>query len=129
VSRFECLRGGSQDGQTKAVLLHQGFLGEQFGCVRRQGLLRDLNSRFAARRAKTGAEVFSLDTKFPVFASIAISNGMLYFGALDGKLTAVDLNMQKAAWVFQNDTSKQNLPAVQNADGTLNFGGIMSQNF
>jgi hypothetical protein len=40
----------------------------------------------------------------------------------------VDLNTQKAAWVFQNDTSKQNLPAVQNADGTLNFGGIVSQN-
>lgn len=112
------------------VLLYQGFLGEQFGrCVRRQGQLRDLNSRFAARRAKTGAEVSALDTKFPVFASIAISNGMLYFGALDGQLTAVDLNTQKAAWVFQNDTSKQNLPAVQNADGTLNFGAIMSQNF
>ena len=31
--------------------------------------------------------------------------------------------------MFQNDTSKQNLPAVPNADGTLNFGGIMSQNF
>lgn len=73
--------------------------------------------------------VFARDTKFPVFASIAISHGMLYFGALDGKLTAVDLNTQKAAWVFQNDTSKQNLPAVQNADGTLNFGAIMSQNF
>ena len=73
--------------------------------------------------------VFARDTKFPGFASIVISHGMLYFGALDGKLTAVDLNTQKAAWVFQNHTSKQNLPAVQNADGTLNFGAIMSQNF
>jgi eukaryotic-like serine/threonine-protein kinase len=35
--------------------------------------------------AKTAAEVFSLDTKFPVFASIAIADGMLYFGTLDGK--------------------------------------------
>jgi eukaryotic-like serine/threonine-protein kinase len=78
--------------------------------------------------AKTGAEVFTLDTKFPVFASIAISNGMLYFGALDGNLTAVDLKTQKPAWVFQNDTSKHNLPAIQNPDGTLNFGAIMSQN-
>jgi hypothetical protein len=51
------------------------------------------------------------------------------FGALDGKLTAVDLKTQKAVWVFQSDTSKQNLPAIQNADGTLNFGAIMSQNF
>ncbi len=79
--------------------------------------------------AKTGAEVFSLDTKFPVFASIAIANGMLYFGTLDGKFTAVDLKTQKAVWVFQNETSKQALPAIQNPDGTLNFGAIMPQNF
>jgi outer membrane protein assembly factor BamB len=78
---------------------------------------------------KTGAEVFSLDTKFPVFASLAIANGMLYFGTLDGKLTAVDLKTQKPLWVFQGDASKQNLPAIQNSDGTLNFGAIMSQNF
>ena len=64
-----------------------------------------------------------------VFASIAISNGMLYFGALDGKLTAADLKTQKAVWVFQGDTSKQNLPAIENADGTLNFGAIISQSF
>ena len=79
--------------------------------------------------AKTGAEVLSLDTKFPVFASIAIANGMLYFGTLDGKFTTVDLKTQKAVWVFQNETSKQALPAIQNPDGTLNFGAIMSQNF
>ena len=54
---------------------------------------------------------------------------MLYFGTLDGKFAAVDLKTQKPAWVFQNDTSKQKLPAIQNPDGTLNFGVIMSQNF
>jgi hypothetical protein len=53
---------------------------------------------------------------------------MLYFGTLDGKFAAVDLKTQKPAWVFQNDTSKQKLPAIQNPDGTLNFGVIMSQN-
>ncbi len=47
---------------------------------------------------------------------------------LDGKFAAVDLKTQKPAWVFQNDTSKQKLPAIQNPDGTLNFGVIMSQN-
>jgi hypothetical protein len=31
--------------------------------------------------------------------------------------------------LFRNDTSKHNLPAIQNADGTLNFDAIMSQNF
>jgi outer membrane protein assembly factor BamB len=48
---------------------------------------------------------------------------------LVGKLAAVDLKPQKPVWVFQNDASKQNLPAIQNPDGTLNFGAIMSQNF
>lgn len=40
----------------------------------------------------------------------------------------MDLKTQKPAWVFQNDSSKQSLPAIQNPDGTLNFGAIMSQN-
>jgi hypothetical protein len=41
---------------------------------------------------------------------------------LDGKFVAVDLKTQKPAWVFPYDTSKQILPAIQNPDGTLNFG-------
>jgi hypothetical protein len=52
---------------------------------------------------------------------------MLYLGTLDGKFAAVDLKTQKPAWVFHYDTSKQNLPAIQNPDGTLNFGAIMSE--
>jgi eukaryotic-like serine/threonine-protein kinase len=63
--------------------------------------------------AKTGAEVFSLDTKFPVFAWNAIADGMLYFSTVDATFAAVDLKTKKPAWVFQNDTSKQNLPAIQ----------------
>ena len=46
---------------------------------------------------------------------------------LDGKFAAVDLKTQRPAWVFRNDTSKQNLPTIQNPDGTLNFGAIMSE--
>jgi hypothetical protein len=46
---------------------------------------------------------------------------------LDGQLAAVDLKTQKPAWAFHYDTSKQNLPAIQNPDGTLNFGAIMSE--
>jgi hypothetical protein len=46
---------------------------------------------------------------------------------LDGKFVAVDLKTQKPAWVFPYDTSKQILPAIQNPDGTLNFGAIMSE--
>jgi hypothetical protein len=66
------------------VLLHQAFLGEQFGRrLRRQGLLWDFDFRIAARRRRQDWRGgVSLDTKYPVFASIAISNGMLYFAAL-----------------------------------------------
>lgn len=82
-----------------------------------------------AVNAKTGDLLFSLDTKVPVFSSLAIANGMLYFGTFDGKLTAVDLKTQKPMWVFQTDASKQNLPALTNPDGTLDFAVIIPQNF
>ena len=82
-----------------------------------------------AVNAKTGELVFTVDTKVPVFSSIAVTDGMAYVGTFDGKLTGVDLKTQKTAWVFQTDASKQNFPAMSNADGTLNFGAIMTQGF
>ena len=41
-----------------------------------------------------------VETKFLVFASIAIADGMLSFGTLDGKFAVVDLKTQKPAWAF-----------------------------
>ncbi len=86
------------------------------------GYLHALNS-------KSGELAFTLDTKVPTFASIAIAKGMLYFGTFDGKVTAVDLQTQKPAWVFQSDAAKQNFPAILSPDGTLNFGVLVPQNF
>lgn len=78
---------------------------------------------------ETGKPVFSLETKVPVFSSMAEANDILYVGTFDGKLTAVDLKTQKPAWVFQTDGAKQNSPTLINPDGTLKFEAIMSQNF
>jgi len=60
--------------------------------------------------AKTGAEMFSLDTKFPVFASIVIADGMLYFGTLDGKFAAVDLKTQKLLGSFRTTRPSRSCP-------------------
>jgi eukaryotic-like serine/threonine-protein kinase len=82
-----------------------------------------------AVNAKTGEVAFSIDTKVPVFSSIAIANGMAYVGTFDGKLTGVDLKTQKPAWTFETEASKKNFPAMSNPNGTLNFGAIMTQGF
>lgn len=79
--------------------------------------------------ADSGALAFTVDSKVPVFSSLAIANGMLYFGTFDGRLTAVDLKTQKPAWGFQTDASKQNAATLINPDGTLNFGAVMQQDF
>lgn len=79
-----------------------------------------------AVEAKTGNKVFDLPTGTPVFASIAIANGMLYVGNFGGKLTAVDLKTQKPAWVFETDGCKQNCPGLTNPDGSIKFEAVFS---
>jgi outer membrane protein assembly factor BamB len=74
--------------------------------------------------ARTGAPLFQLPTGSPVFASMAIANGTLYVGNFAGKLTAIDLKMQKVAWVFETDAAKQNGPALTNADGSIKFEAV-----
>ncbi len=63
---------GSWVNNSAAVYEGKLFLGTSI-----PGLMHAVDS-------ETGAQVFTLDTRFPVFASIANSNGALYFGALDG---------------------------------------------
>jgi outer membrane protein assembly factor BamB len=72
--RFERLCRGCQDRQAKVVLLNQGFLGNNSAAVYDGKVFfgTSIPGLLHAAGAKTGAEVFSLDTKFPVFASIAI---------------------------------------------------------
>jgi outer membrane protein assembly factor BamB len=74
--------------------------------------------------AKTGASIFQLPTGTPVFSSLAIARGILYYGNFSGKLTALDLTTQKPIWVFESEASKENAPAITNADGSCNFEKI-----
>ena len=76
--------------------------------------------------AKTGKAVFDLPTGTPVFASMAIAGNTLYLGNFGGKLTAIDLQTQKPAWVFETDGAKQNAVSMTNADGSIKFETVFS---
>jgi len=85
--------------------------------------------RLEAVDASSGKLLFSLDTKVPVFSSLAIAHGLIYVGTFDGKLTAIDLASQKPVWGFQTDASKQNLPALSISDGTFNWDAIFESRY
>ena len=76
--------------------------------------------------AKTGKAVFDLPTGTPVFASMALAGNTLYLGNFGGKLTAIDLQTQKPAWVFETDGAKQNAVSMTNADGSIKFETVFS---
>jgi eukaryotic-like serine/threonine-protein kinase len=64
---------------------------------------------FHAVDAKTGTDIFSFDNQhWPMFSSPAIAGGLVYIGSHQGKLLAIDLKMQKPAWIFETDGSKKN---------------------
>jgi len=88
-----------------------------------------LPGRWEAVDAKTGDRLASVDTKVPIFSSLAISHGLLYAGTFDGKLTAFDVKSQKPLWEFQTDASRQHLEALTNQDGTFNWGVIVPEGF
>lgn len=80
--------------------------------------------------AANGSPVFSLDFKhWPMFSSPAIAGDMLYVGSHAGKLLAVDLKAQRLSWTFQTDASRQNGPALTQADGTPNYAAAFAGNF
>lgn len=74
--------------------------------------------------AKNGQAVFEVPAGGPVFASMSIANGILYMGNFTGKLTAIDLKAQKAAWTFETDGAKQNAAAISNADGSVKWDAL-----
>jgi len=84
---------------------------------------------FHAVDARTGADVFSLKFTWPIFSSPAIAGDVLYFGSHDGKLHAIDLKTQKAAWEFQTEGSRQNLTALSKPDGAPNYAAVFTENF
>ena len=84
---------------------------------------------FYALDAKSGAPVFSLKFKWPMFSSPAIAGSMLYMGTHEGKLIAIDLKGQKLAWEFQTDASRRNGPAFTKPDGTPNYEVAFTEDF
>jgi outer membrane protein assembly factor BamB len=77
---------------------------------------------FHALDAKTGAPVFSYDNNhWPMFSSPAIVGSLAYIGTHQGKLLAIDLRAQKAAWTFDTDGFKKNGATYTKADGTPNY--------
>ena len=87
------------------------------------------SAMFYALDAVTGAQLFSLQFTWPMFASPAVAGGMLYAAHEDGKLTAIDLASQKPVWVFQTDGSRQNLATYTKADGGPNYAVAGNENF
>jgi outer membrane protein assembly factor BamB len=79
--------------------------------------------------AKTGAEVFSMSLKWPMFSSPAIAGNMLYIGTQEGKLLTIDLANRKFSWAFQTEASKQNGPGLTDKDGKPDYGAAMASSF
>jgi outer membrane protein assembly factor BamB len=84
---------------------------------------------FYALDAKSGAQLFSLKFKWPMFSSPAIAGNFLYLGSHEGKLLAIDLKNQKLAWEFATDASGRNGPAFKKPDGSPNYDVAFAEDF
>ncbi len=84
---------------------------------------------FQAVDAATGAPLYTLKLKWPMFSSPAIAGGMLYIGSHEGKLFAIDLVNRRLAWEFQTEASKRNAPTYSNTDGTPRYEAAMADDF
>jgi eukaryotic-like serine/threonine-protein kinase len=76
---------------------------------------------YYALDAKTGAQIFSLNLKWPMFSSPTVAGDMLYIGSHEDKLTAIDLTAQKPVWIFQTDGSRQNGSSYTKPDGSPDY--------
>ncbi|HUO28809.1 MAG TPA: PQQ-binding-like beta-propeller repeat protein [Bryobacteraceae bacterium] len=76
--------------------------------------------------AATGAKLFTIDGKFPYYASPAIANGALFLGTFGGRLLAYDLKTHAPLWAFQTEASKKNAPAFSKPDGSIDFSKLIS---
>lgn len=79
--------------------------------------------------ARTGADVFVLSFKWPMFSSPAIAGAFAYIGSHEGKLFAIDLEGRKVSAIFQTAASLQNGPALTAQDGKPNYAAAMPSNF
>jgi outer membrane protein assembly factor BamB len=84
---------------------------------------------FYALDAHSGAQIFSLKFKWPMFSSPALAGDMLYIGNHEGKLLGMDLKSQKVAWEFQTDASRQSSATLEKPDGTPNYESAFQEDF
>jgi eukaryotic-like serine/threonine-protein kinase len=85
---------------------------------------------FYAVDAQSGAQIFSWSSKkWPMFSSPAIVGRMLYIGSNEGKLFAIDLAGQKAAWTFATEGSQTNGAAYTKPDGTPKYEAAFHDDF
>jgi len=61
--------------------------------------------RFMAIDAKTGRLRFVVDVQALMFGSPAVAGNLAYIGAMNGRLSAIDLSSGKVAWDFRTDAS------------------------
>lgn len=78
------------------------------------------SQRLHALDAKTGRVRFTLDAKTGIYSSVALAGELAYFGALNGRMYAVDIKSGKVVWEFQTEASKNDPLKVLNPDGTRN---------
>jgi eukaryotic-like serine/threonine-protein kinase len=84
---------------------------------------------FHALDAKTGAPLYSIKFRWPIFGSPAIAGNTLYLPEQNGKLTAIDLVTHKPVWVFQTNASRQNLPSLSKPDGSPSYDSVFTSTF
>jgi outer membrane protein assembly factor BamB len=84
-------------------------------------------TQFKAINVATGALVWRTVNKAISFSSPAIAGDLVYFGAHDGWLRALDLKTGELRYQFQTDGNKANSAAYIAPDGTLNYKAIYLQ--
>lgn len=84
---------------------------------------------FYAFDAVSGAQIFSLNFKWPMFSSPAIAGNTVYIGSHQGKLLAIDLAARKETWEFQTDGFKQNSSRFVKPDGSGNYEIAFTEDF
>jgi outer membrane protein assembly factor BamB len=80
--------------------------------------------RFHALDAKTGRLVYAVDAHALIFGSAAIAGDMAYFGAFNGRLSAIDVKSGKLAWQFQTEGSKSDPLKVFTSEGVEDKAAI-----
>jgi outer membrane protein assembly factor BamB len=79
--------------------------------------------------AKTGETIDSVQFHWPIFASPALADSVLYVASHDGQLVALDLETRKPLWTFQSDGAKKNLAALSKTDGKPNYEAVFKSDF